>query len=40
MKRIIKNLLIIAVAGIGSSAFLIGAMLLSNYIHYGTFLFS
>lgn len=40
MKRVIKDLLIIAVAGIGSSAFLIGAMLLSNYIHYGTFLFN
>mgnify|MGYP005769430881 CR=1 FL=1 len=40
MKRIIKNLLMITLAGIGSSAFLIVAMLLSNYIHYGTFLFN
>ena len=40
MKRIVKNLLIITLTGIGSAAFLIGAMLLSNYIHYGTFLFS
>ena len=31
MKRVIKDLLIITLAGIGSSAFLIGSMLLSNY---------
>ena len=35
LKRIITDLTI----GLGVTAFLVGIQLLSNYIHYGTFLF-
>ncbi len=39
MKRIIKELVIILVIALGVTAFFVGTQLLSNYIHYGTFLF-
>ena len=39
MKRIIKELVICLIIALGITAFFIGTQLLSNYIHYGTFLF-
>ena len=40
MKKVIKEGLIGITITIGVAGFFVGAQLLSNYIHYGTFLFS
>ena len=39
MKRVIKEGLIGITIIIGVTGFFLGAILLSNYVHYGTFLF-
>lgn len=40
MKRVIKEGLIGITITIGVTVFFIGTIMLSNYLHYGTFLFN